>query len=163
MGIIVSCEGDALGSITMALLACASLGQKVPFFGEFTIRHPTNKNGELLFHCGPFAYSLKKSGTTATNSTLREGFQVKDGNYTIARLDQDDGKYMLLAGNFKSIDGPYTQGTYLWAEFENLAKWERKLVEGPYIHHMAQIEGDYSEALKEFCKYIPSLNADWVE
>ena len=163
MGYIVSCESDLHGAITMALLSCASLGRKVPFFGEFTVRHPENKNGELLWHCGPFAYSLKKEGAPAKEVNMRQWFQVKDGRYTVARLDQNDGMYSLLAGTCKSTDGPYTFGTYLWAEFKNLNAWERKLVEGPYIHHMAEIEGDYTEELREFCKFVPALSPDTVE
>lgn len=163
MGYIISCESDVLGAISMAMLACASLGKKVPFFGEFTVRHPKNKNGELLWHCGPFAYSLKKEGTEAKIVNMQEWLQVKDGTYTIARMDQDNGEYQLLVGKFKTTDGPYTNGTYLWAEFDDLSKWEKKLVEGPYIHHMAEIEGDYVEILKEFCKFIPDLKIDTVE
>lgn len=162
MGYIVSCESDMHGAITMALLSCASRGQKVPFFGEFTVRHPSDVNGELLWHCGPFAYSLKKAGAPAKEVNMRQWFQVKDGQYTVARMDQDDGKYMLLAGTCESMDGPYTFGTYLWAKFKNLPAWERKLVEGPYIHHMAEIEGDYTGALREFCKFIPALSPDQV-
>ena len=56
MGYIVSCESDVLGAVSMALLSCASQGKKRPFFGEFTVRHPENRNAELLWHCGPFAY-----------------------------------------------------------------------------------------------------------
>ena len=137
MGYIISCESDVLGAISMAMLSCASLGRKVPFFGEFTVRHPKNKNAELLWHCGPFAYSLNKEGTEARIVNMREWLQVKDGSYTITRMDQDNGDYRMLVGNFKSTEGPYTNGTYLWAEFDNLSKWEKKLVEGPYIHHMA--------------------------
>ena len=37
----------------------AGLQEKIPFFGEFTVRHPEDPNAELLWHCGPFAYSLK--------------------------------------------------------------------------------------------------------
>ena len=81
----------------------------------------------------------------------------------MARFDQDNGNYSLLAGTCKSTEGPYTFGTYLWAEFENLAAWEKKLVEGPYIHHMAEIEGDYTEELAEFCKYVPGLVLDTVK
>lgn len=163
MGYIISCESDVLGAISMAMLSCASLGRKVPFFGEFTVRHPENKNAELLWHCGPFAYSLKKEGTEAKIVNMREWLQVKDGSYTITRMDQDNGNYRMLVGDFKSTEGPYTNGTYLWAEFDNLSKWEKKLVEGPYIHHMAEIEGDYTEILKEFCKYVPGLSVDVVE
>lgn len=162
MGYIVSCESDLHGAITMALLSCASFGKKIPFFGEFTVRHPENKNAELLWHCGPFAYSLKKEGSVAKEVNMRQWFQVKDGNYTIARMDQEDGDYRLLTGSFRTTDGPYTFGTYLWAEFDNLPAWEKKLVEGPYIHHMAEIEGDYTAVLKEFCKYVPNLSIDTV-
>ncbi|MEA5013645.1 MAG: fucose isomerase [Candidatus Limiplasma sp.] len=162
MGYIVSCESDMHGAITMLLLACAARGKKVPFFGEFTVRHPQDRNGELLWHCGPFAYSLKKEGTPAKNVNMRQWFQVKDGQYTIARFEQDKGDYTLLAGTFESMEGPYTFGTYLWARFDDLPKWERKLVEGPYIHHMAEVEGDLVETLGEFCKYVPGLRLDTV-
>lgn len=163
MGYIISCESDMHGAITMAMLSCASLGKKIPFFGEFTVRHPEDKNVELLWHCGPFAYSLKKPSSVAKNVNMRQWFEVKEGKYTIARMDQDDGRYSILAGTCESSEGPYTFGTYLWAKFDNLSKWERKLVEGPYIHHMAEIEGNYTEEIKEFCKYIPYLNYDCVE
>lgn len=69
---------------------------------------------------------------------MRQWFQVKDGKYTIARMDQDGGKYQILIGMCESA-------------------------EGPYIHHMAEIEGDYTEEIKEFCKYIPGLELDTVE
>ena len=93
---------------------------------------------------------------------MRAWFPVKDGRYTIARFDQDDGDYQLLSGTCDSATGPLVQGTYLWARFDNLGKWEKKLIEGPYIHHMAEIEGDYTGAIHEFCKYIPELNPDDV-
>ena len=163
MGYVISCESDLHGAISMAMLSCASLGRKIPFFGEFTVRNPENKNSERLWHCGPFAYSLKKDGCPCKNVNMRQWFQVKDGHYTITRFDQDNGDYMMLAGQFDSTTGPYTFGTYLWAQFDDLSKWERKLVEGPYIHHMAEIEGDYTEELKEFSKYVPGLKIDTVE
>ena len=40
---------------------------------------------------------------------------------------------------------------------------ERKLIEGPYIHHMSEIEGSLSDSLREFCKYIPGLKFDCVD
>ena len=82
---------------------------------------------------------------------LTEKFGINVNNYT------------LLGGNFKTVDGPVTFGTYMWAEFKDWAKVERKMIEGPYIHHMSEIYGDYSEVLKEFCKFIPELTFDPVE
>ena len=147
----------------MALLSAASMGKKIPFFGEFTVRHPEDPNAELLWHCGPFAYSLKKDGCPCKNVNMRQWFQVKDGQYTVCRFDQDNGNYSLLAGTCESTEGPYTFGTYLWAKFKNLSAWERKLIEGPYIHHMAEIEGDYTEELREFTKYVKNVALDTVD
>ena len=163
MGYVISCESDLHGAISMAMLSCASLGRKIPFFGEFTVRNPENKNSELLWHCGPFAYSLKKDGCPCKNVNMRQWFQVKDGQYTVCRFDQDNGNYSLLAGTCESTEGPYTFGTYLWAKFKNLSAWERKLIEGPYIHHMAEIEGDYTEELREFTKYVKNVTLDTVQ
>ena len=58
--------------------------------------------------------------------------------------------------------GPLYLWHLLWGEFNDLPAWERKLVEGPYIHHMAEIEGDWTEVLREFCKFVPGLTADAV-
>ena len=160
MGYIVACESDVHGAITQALLMCASRGKDAPLFGEFTVKHPENKNAELLWHCGPFPYSIKKDGEKARLYNTKPSFLAKDGNYTIARFQGDHGKYTMLAGDFKTTDGPKTFGTYLWAEFADLSKIERKLMDGPYIHHMSEVYGSYAETVKEFCRFIPELEFD---
>lgn len=160
MGYIVTCESDMHGAISQALLACAARGENMPLFGEFTTRHPENRNAELLWHCGPFPYSSKKEGAPARLFNTKPSFQAKDGTYTLARFQGDRGNYTLLGGGFQTTDGPDTFGTYLWAEFPDLPRLERKLIEGPYIHHMSEIYGDYTEALREFCKFIPELTFD---
>lgn len=163
MGYIVTCESDIHGAITNALLMCASRGKMPPLFGEFTVRHPENKNAELLWHCGPFPYSMRDENFKPKLFNTKPSFKVKDGQYTIARFQADDGKYTLLGGEFKTVDGPVTFGTYMWAEFKDWAKIERKMIEGPYIHHMSEVYGDYTEELKEFCKYISGLEFDPIE
>ena len=160
-GYLVTCESDVCGAITQALLKCATRGKGAPLFGEFTVRNPENKNSELLWHCGPFPYSMKKEGTVGSlRNAGKPAFRVKDGEYTIARFQGDAGKYTLLGGEFKTTEGPHTFGTYMWAEFDDLSRIEKKLIEGPYIHHMSEVYGNYGEVLKEFCKYIPELEFD---
>lgn len=162
-GYNITCEYDVCGAITNTLLLCASRGEKVPTFGEFTVRNPKNKNSELLWHCGPFAYSTKAEDSEAKIINMKPSFRAKDGEYTIARFQGERGKYTLLGGNYKTCDGPLTQGTYMWAEFKNWAKIEKKMINGPYIHHMSEIYGDYADVLEEFCKYIQDLEYDPIE
>ena len=163
MGYIVTCESDIHGAITSMLLMCASRGKDKPLFGEFTVRHPENKNAELLWHCGPFPYSVKADDSQAVLFNTKPGFRAKDGDYTIARFQGDNGKYTLLGGEYKTVEGPHTFGTYMWAEFKDLSRLEKKLINGPYIHHMSEVYGKYSDVLEEFCKYIPNLNFDPME
>ena len=162
MGYMVACESDMHCALTMVLLKSATMGKGKPLFGEFTVRHPENKNAELLWHCGPFAYSLHKEGTPCKVVNMQEWFQVKDGHYTVARIDQDHGNYSIAVSACDSAEGPYTGGTYLWGKFKDLSNVERKLIEGPYIHHMSEIEGDFIEHIREFCKYVPGLRFDRI-
>ena len=165
MGYLVSCESDMNAALTMALLKCAAMGEGKPLFGEFTVRHPENKNAELLWHCGPFPLSQKaESGTDSTARLVnqRSWFRAKDGTYTVARIDQESGEYMILPLVAHTTAGPQTHGTYLWAEFENLKKIEDRLLDGPYIHHFVEIEGDYRKEIKEFCRYFPNLKTDEI-
>ncbi len=163
MGYIISCETDTYAAITQVLLRSLSLGEKVPFLGEFTTRHPEKRDTELLWHCGQFAYSLHKDGQPCRTVNMRENFEVKPGHYTVARIDQVDDKYSILVGDCEGGEGPYTNGTYLWGKFKNLDLFERKIIEGPYIHHVSEIEGDYIDAISDVCKFIPGLSIDIVK
>lgn len=163
MGYLVSCESDMHCAMTMALLKCATLGKGKPLFGEFTVRHPENRNAELLWHCGPFPISQKaESGTDSTARLVnqRSWFRGKDGTYTVARMDQESGDYMILPLLCKTTKGPQTHGTYIWGEFEDLQAVEDRLLDGPYIHHFVEMEGDWRKELEEFCKYFPNLKVD---
>lgn len=163
MGYIVTCEADIHGAITNALLLCAVRGKGAPLFGEFTVRHPENKNAELLWHCGPFPYSMHAEDSKPKLFNAKPSFRAKDGEYTIARFQGDAGNYTLLGGEFKTTDGPLTFGTYMWAEFKNWSEVEKKMIFGPYIHHMSELYGKHAEVLEEFCKFIPGLEFDPLE
>lgn len=165
LGYMISCESDMHCAMTMVLLKSATLGEGKPLFGEFTVRHPKNRNAELLWHCGPFPLSQKaESGidSTARLVNQRSWFRAKDGTYTVARMDQESGNYMILPLLANTTEGPQTHGTYIWAEFENLQAVEDRLIDGPYIHHFVEIMGDYRKEIKEFCKYFPELKVDKI-
>ena len=167
-GIPTVCETDIHGAITAIMMQAVTMGESVPFFADVTVRHPENDNGELLWHCGNFPYSLAKDKKSAKVGASRYHgdtygigeFQLKDGNLTIARFDGDHGEYSLLIGEAKTIDGPANVGSYVWIEVDDWAKWEHKIVEGPYIHHVSGTYGNYAEVLYEACKYIPNLTYD---
>ena len=165
MGYLVSCESDMHCLLTMILLKSATLGEGKPLFGEFTVRHPEDRNAELLWHCGPFPLSQKAEsgvGSTARLVNQRSWFRAKDGVYTVARLDQESGRYKILPLVGRTTEGPATHGTYLWVKFDDLQKIEDRIIDGPYIHHFTEIAGDYSREIREFCKYFPNLETDEI-
>ncbi len=158
-GIPVVCETDIHGAITAVMVEAAVLDDTRSFFADWTVRHPDNENGELLQHCGPWPISVAKE-KPAIGYPLAFDYpgaveaQAKQGDVTLCRFDGDNGEYSLLLGRAKGVDGPYTKGTYLWVEVENLKRLEAKIVEGPYIHHCVGIHKDVVPVLYEACKYI---------
>lgn len=154
----VVCETDIHGAIS-AVIAQAAMMYKTPvFFSDITIRHPDNDNAELLWHCGPFPFSLKKEGETGRISEhyvlhsqcpgVAE-WEIRGGEISICRFDGDNGCYSMFAAEGKGVDGPKTRGTYVWVEFENWPEIERKLITGPYIHLVAGIHGRIKPVLLE--------------
>jgi len=172
MGLPVACETDIHGALT-ALMAQAAGQYTTPiFFADLTIRHPSNENGELLWHCGPFPLALATPDSprqVSTNYIAGNGlpgvaeWQIRGGEITLARFDGDHGQYSLLLGHARGTTGPFTRGTYVWVEVGNWPRWEQKIIYGPYIHHIVGIHGSFAPVLYEACKYIPGLAPDPVE
>jgi len=158
-GLPVVCETDIHGAITSVLVEAAGMGASPTFFADWTVRHPDNENAELLQHCGPWPLSLAKTKPVlgyplAFDHPGAVEAEARHGDVTLARFDGDNGEYSMLLGNARAVDGPYTKGTYLWVEVENLDRLEDKVVCGPYIHHCTGIHGDVVPVLYEACKYI---------
>lgn len=158
-GLPVVCETDIHGAITAVLAEAASIANKRSFFADWTVRHPDNENGELLQHCGPWPKSCLNCKPEicyplAFDYPGSVAGEARHGDITLCRFDGDNGEYSLLLGNAKGIKGPYTKGTYLWVEVENLKRLESKIVEGPYIHHCVGIHEDIVPVLYEACKYL---------
>lgn len=166
-GFPVACETDIHGAITSIIAQAASVEDKLPFFADWTIPHPTNKNGELLQHCGPWPHSLMKNKPTfgspfAFNHAYAGALhgELRGGKMSIIRFDGDNGEYSLLLGQAKGIEGPFNQGTYVWIEVENMKRLEDKIVSGPYVHHCVGIHEDVLPQVYEACKYIDGLTCD---
>ncbi len=158
-GIPVVCETDIHGAVTAIMAEAAGMDEARTFFADWTVRHPDNENGELLQHCGPWPLSVAKEKPSigyplAFDHPGAVEALAKDGEMTLCRFDGDNGEYSLLLGNARGVDGPYTKGTYVWVEVENLKRLEAKIVEGPYIHHCVGIHKDVVPVLYEACKYL---------
>ena len=161
------CETDIHGAVT-AVMAVAAARYKTPIFlADMTIRHPDNKNSELMWHCGVFAKSLAKEGETLRISrhynrlcpTVGE-WELKGGDISVVRFDGIKGEYSLFLGEARGTEGPKTVGSYVWIEVEDWSRWEKKLIYGPYVHHCVGIHAKITDILEESCRYLPGLRPD---
>ena len=153
-GFPTACETDVWGAITSLMLQAATLGEDTPFCADWTYRHPTNDNAELIWHGGPFSYSL---ATKARKPSIRGDmawWELKQGHITMMRLDELNGEYYMFCGEGKTTDGPETTGTWIWLEVDDWKRWEEKLMFGPYIHHVGGIYGSYTHVLREAARYM---------
>ena len=154
-GLPAACENDVHAAITSVMAVAAARYKTPSFVADLTIRHPENDNAELLWHCGSFAKALKKKGVPG--SVIREGkgfYELEGGAVTVLRFDGNHGEYYMFAGEARGVDGPVTNGNYLWIETDNWVKWEKKFIFGPYIHHVVGIHGSYSGIIREACRYL---------
>jgi len=160
----IAAESDIHGAISSVLVEAASAAEEPSFFPEFTIRHPENENAILLWHASP-PLSLKHPDTgripilppwilkDLPPSSLQ--FRLKDGPLTVCRFDGDTGDYVIGVGQGHTTEGPKTREFYVWMEVDNWPKWERTIMQGPYIHHCSAVYDHCADALEEACKYLP--------
>ena len=163
-GIPVACETDVLGAIGTGMIMGATRNDTRPFFADITIRHPTNDNAELFWHCGPFPVSLAKTANPKPQVLDCKGqWEIRGGDITIIRMGALHGKYTMFADEGVGTDGPKTNGNYVWIETDNWPKWERKFVTGPYIHHVTGAHGKYQSVIFEALKYVGDIAPDCAD
>jgi L-fucose isomerase-like protein len=153
-GIPCTCETDVHGAILSAMAIAARRYETPAYLADLTIRHPHNENAELLWHCGPYAKSLKKGPDGHIVESGQAYFEIIHGEHTLMRFDGLKGEYYMFVGKGKGVDGPVTNGTYLWMETDNWVHWEKKFMFGPYIHHVVGIPGDITAVMRESCRYL---------
>lgn len=159
-GLPVCCENDVHGAVSMIVAQAANNWAEPTFLADLTQRHPENDNAELLWHCGPFPKSLRAFDSHGFINDGMGQWRLKDGELTLIRFDGCRNKYSLLSGISHTVEGPLTNGNYVWVEVDNWPRWEKKLVCGPYIHHTAVVYGNYVKAIKEACKYLDGIEFD---
>ncbi len=158
-------ECDIHGALSDLIVRRAQYNTQAAFLAEFTVRHPLNENAALLWHAGaPMSMchpndkpKLGHHWILPSPLSGMNHFQLKDGPITVARFDGDHSCYKLAFGEGHTVEGPFTLNNYCWMEVNDWPRWERTLMEGPFMHHIAMIYGQCANALEEACKYIPGL------
>ncbi|OJU14997.1 MAG: fucose isomerase [Clostridiales bacterium 43-6] len=169
-GIPVVCETDIHGAVTAIMVQAAGMGKTPSFFVDWSVRHPTNDNGELLQHCGPWPISLAKTKAKLTRPFAfpehcagSVSAEIKGGLISLLRFDGDNGEYGMLMGTARGIDGPVTNGTYLWVEVPSWSKVETMIVKGPYVHHAVGIHGNVLPMIYDALQYIGGIRSDFYD
>jgi L-fucose isomerase-like protein len=166
----VSMESDIHGAISTILVQRAALAATPVFLSEYTIRHPQDDNGVLLWHAGaPTDMCRPGVKVKIAQHWILPGplggmthFPLRDGQITVARFDGDTGRYRLAVGEGDSMKGPDTLNNYVWMKVDNWPRWERTLMEGEFIHHTAMAYGHYGTALVEACRFVDGLEPVWL-
>jgi L-fucose isomerase-like protein len=168
-GIMTSCEVDIYGALTMLLQYLASLGETVPHFVDWTIRHQKKENMFLAWHCGNAPPSLACRGLNITlkyhsilgpslgiDRSMGTGeFQLAPGTVTLSRLQEHDGQFKLLVTTGKiEASQQKLRGSWSWVEVPGLAKLYATLVKEGFTHHASLIHGDYSRTLVNACEML---------
>lgn len=171
-GMLMACEADVLGALSMLVNYSASQGEIVPHFVDWTIRHREFDNRLLAWHCGnapialardPNQVALRSRHDMKGELSILPGdnqaglfqFQLKPGPVTFCRLAEYDGYWkMLIAGGVIIPSDETLAGTWSWVEVNDHDKLYKTLVEEGFIHHASMIHGDQTETLMLACKFL---------
>jgi len=167
-GMLVACEVDVLGALTMLAQYRAALEATVPHFVEWTIQHQEMDDVFLAWHCGNAPPALAGSnGPVVLREQATLGLtvgevgvqgsaecQLHPGPVTLSRLTEHDGAFKMLITSGEIIpSGDSLRGSWAWVHVEELARVYRVLAEQGFTHHVSMIHGDVADALEAFCRF----------
>ena len=161
-GVMASCEGDLYGSLAMLVQYKAALSTTPPHFMDWTLKHPTEKDTFLAWHCGngPVALSGEKGKIPITCHYMGPDmgtveFQLKSGVVTLSSLQEDGGYFKMLVTKGKSVklDGKM-KGSWSWVKVPDLDNLYRTLITEGFVHHASLIHGDYTESIANACEIM---------
>ena len=150
----------------------AALGETVPHFVDWTIRHRQKPDQLLAWHCGNAPLCLAaNSGKTAIRSRhdmkgemppvqgdSQAGlyqFRIKPGTVTFCRLAEYDNEWKMLIASGEIVPSDEEMaGTWGWVAVRDHDALYRTLVEEGFVHHASMIHGDQSQALLEACQCL---------
>jgi L-fucose isomerase-like protein len=165
MGIPVGTETDIHGVISSVLLQAATLGKEPTFLTDITIRHPGDPNGVLLWHTSwppsladpAVRPKLGRHWLWRSEYPGMSHWKAKEGEITLLRFDECAGEYRVGCGEVETIPGPQNQNNYVWVRVQDWKRWERRLIYGPYPHHISGVYGRHLEVIREAVRYLPGV------
>ncbi len=153
-GIMVSCEADILGALTMLIQHLASFNKTPPHFIDWTVQHQEKENVFLAWHCGNAPPSLAKDKARINRNGMGT-FQLKPGIVTINRLTEFEGKFKMLITMGRILESHQNlQGTWAWVETRDLKKLYEVILKNGFIHHASMIHGDYTKPIQDACEIL---------
>ncbi|MBD3239453.1 MAG: hypothetical protein GF331_02635, partial [Chitinivibrionales bacterium] len=166
-GMLTACEADILGGLSMLCSHRAALGETVPHFIDWTIKHREHENRFLAWHCGnapaclatdPSRAALRQRGDMKGEGDASQGrgglfqFQLKPGPVTLCRLAEYDNHWKMPVARGRIVPSDETlAGTWSWVEVSDHDRLYRILAEQGFIHHASMIHGDQADALETAC------------
>lgn len=171
-GMLTACETDILGTLSMMVNMAAGLGETVPHFIDWTIRHRENPNQLLAWHCGNAPACLARNANEIALRSRRDmkgvlevpehdpaaglsQFQLKPGKVTFCRLAEYDNEWKMLIATGEIVPSDETlAGTWSWVQVKDHDRLYRTLVEEGFVHHASMIHGDQTQALLQACKFL---------
>ncbi|MCX8058705.1 MAG: fucose isomerase [Spirochaetes bacterium] len=157
-GIILTCEGDLDGSISM--IAQKYAGSDYPYLADFS-QINLKENFGLLWHCGVAPCNLWDGKCDITLDTyfaggkgVTAGFVMKEGEISLLRLDSVNGDYrvFLSEGKIIPMDKALT-GTYGKVVFKtHIKNVLDKIISNGIAHHISVSYGNYNDAFRIFAK-----------
>ncbi|MCD4668956.1 MAG: hypothetical protein K8S14_00775 [Actinomycetia bacterium] len=159
-GLVSGCEGDVLTTSSQVILNYLS-GQSITYGDILNVQ-----NGEALFSaCGFAPYStaldpskveLRDIGHSGFNGPV-VSLVMKKEKVTYMRLNEKDCGYIMGMGTGEGLDTELRQGRFPALKFKINGSQENFL-KSLHSQHYALCYGDYTEHLKELCKF---LNIDY--
>lgn len=171
-GMLTACEADVLGALSMMVNYGAALGQTVPHFVDWTIRHREDPNRLLAWHCGNAPACLAREPGEVALRSRRDmkgelevperdpmaglsQFQLKPGVVTFCRLAEYDNEWKMLITVGEIVPSDETlAGTWSWVQVRDHDHLYRTLIEEGFVHHASMIHGDQRAALLQACKFL---------
>lgn len=159
-GIILGCEGDIEG--LMSMLITASLGAGAPFLADLSQVNYEDDTA-LLWHCGVAPANLwdgcsQRSLDTyfAAGRGVTAGFVLKSGPLSLVRIDSARGKTRLFYQEGEALPmEKLLTGTYTKVKFEkNVTELLELVTASGVAHHLSMVYAQRRRAFHIFAKIM---------